>query len=413
MKKNWLRKKLPVYKSYVRSRVWKLERFFEKIKRRRIFKTQSLLAHQDLQNKAGKRFLELSALLKEHLEKQLESDPELAVKMGSQLMNVLKHCDEITYEEEGTAQAYALLHFLNRYHRFQLIFAALDEQGILPKKKSNIDILDVGTGPGPSMFATSDFFSDKLSWKPADRFEHGTCPFTIDYVERSSEFRNWLHHFTEHVNYWCPSGLPWQVPFHHGTFFDFRNIEFNRNCAYYERDGDDEIWRKTIQKHRFDIAIFSNFLTTGDQVKSFSKEIEDCARYLRNNGILIIVGAPDRTKKYRAVYKGITEIVLGGKYGQRAFKAHCREVKLANPVLSFSWNDEYGKHIKEFTRQIIDKMNTHSPGAVPSEEQKLFGENAEVARDKLIEWEIRVFRKLAKPRRGGSRTKVSIAGTEQ
>ena len=409
MKKYSLRQKIYRYKSRVRSEGWRVQLACERVKRKVYYHTRHLFEERALQTTSGKRFLELSALLTEHLERQLDQNPELAAEVGSQLLNVLKNCDEITYEEAGTAQAYALLHFLNRYHRFQLTFAALQEQGVLPKRTSGLEILDIGTGPGPSMFATSDFFSVLLGWKPRDRFEYGTCPFRIDYVERSFEFRNWLHHLTEYVNYWSPSGLPWQVPFHHGTFHDFQDIQFNQPRTYYERDGDDEVIRRSIKKHRFDVAIFSNFLTTKDQVLGFRKEIEDCARYLRHNGILIVVGAPDRSKKYQAVYKEITSIVLDGKYGRHSFKAHCREIKLAQTVLSFKWDDPYGSHIKDFTRRIFEKLKKQAPHHIPEEAKTRIEASFEKEYNYPIEWEVRVFKKIAKPRTPAGMTRAERA----
>jgi len=111
----------------------------------------------------------------------LYQSPDNIHCIGHQLESVLKNCDEISYEEAGTAEAYALLHFLDRYHRFQLVFENLDSLGLMPAKKKEypVDVLDVGTGPGPSMYALSDFFSSK-----------GESGFNIDYVEKSKQFRN-------------------------------------------------------------------------------------------------------------------------------------------------------------------------------------------------------------------------------
>jgi len=48
----------------------------------------------------------LESLLTEFLLLRLKDDPEFAKSVACQLLNVLKHCDQITYEEPGTAEAY-------------------------------------------------------------------------------------------------------------------------------------------------------------------------------------------------------------------------------------------------------------------------------------------------------------------
>ena len=151
------------------------------------------LDHQLRATPQGKRFLELDSLVRDFLLRQLR-DSQVARAVGGQLVNVLQNCDAITYEEEGAVEAYAMLHFLDRYHRFQLIFAQLHVQHLMPFRKRVLDILDVGTGPGPSMFALSDFYVDLLGLGEGPSRGSRHPRFRIDYVERSQSFRSWLHH---------------------------------------------------------------------------------------------------------------------------------------------------------------------------------------------------------------------------
>jgi SAM-dependent methyltransferase len=316
-----------------------------------------------LRTPAGKRFEELGSLVEGYLLQQMSLYPESGCQMASQLLNVLKNCDTITYNEPGTGDAYALLHFLDRYHRFQLTFDLLASHRLMPLKKlKDIHVLDIGTGPGPSMFALSDFYCERFGYVDASRAHRERPGFRIDYVERSGEFRRWLHHFTEYANFYAPTGRYWYVPYHHGTFGDFSAIEFNEEMTSWDQ-GEDGYYESTsyIRPHRFDMVIFSNFLTTRAQVLQFQRELRDCARFLRHNGILLVVGAPPTSDKYRLIYETISEIILRRGYGSRKFTAWCERVNVQPDVLSYRWGDAYGERVKKHFEVCIAFCKQDTP----------------------------------------------------
>jgi ubiquinone/menaquinone biosynthesis C-methylase UbiE len=351
-----------------------------------------------LRSPSGRRFLELEGLIKEFFSSQVR-DPEASRAIASQLLNVINNCDEITYEEEGTAEAYALLHFLDRYHRFQLIFKLLFEKKLMPMRNAGLKILDVGTGPGPSMFAASDFYNTVLSKNINGNLAFGDHPFSIDYVERSSQFRNWLHHFTEFTNYYSPTQKPWAVPYHHGTFYDFKNLEFDQESVEWFTDNEgNSNCLSHITKHRFDLIVFSNFLTTKEQTANFSTEIENCARFLKNNGLLIIVGARSSSNKYKEVYEEIEKTILSGSYSTRKITAKCYKVDIGNPKMGYSWGDEYGQRLKSLIKYFLDNLDVSVKDFIPVKAAKVLGETIQPSYKRAIEWELMVFRKKARPR---------------
>ncbi len=357
-------------------------------------------ADSEFRSQNGRRFLELNFLLKDFLTSYIKNDSEYASLIASQLLNVLKYCDEITYEEQGTAEAYALLHFLDRYHRFQIIFDTLNSHRIMPIKSQRIDILDVGTGPGPSMYAISDFYTNLHKVSIAQHLTDDSDKFSIDYVERSRRFRNWLHHFTEHVNYYCPSQKPWKVPFHHGTFHDFEGLEFNQRITFNDQDDDGEfVTRSYIEKHRFDVIIFSNFLTTTEQVVNYSDELRNCVRFLRNNGILIIVGAKSQSTKYNAIYEEISKVILSENYSNWKFIAKCEKLVFENSTMGYSWSDCYGTTIKELIKDIYSKLQINNAASIPPEMVKILNDTIQPSYSRPIEWEVHVFRKKARMRK--------------
>lgn len=361
----------------------------------------------NFQTVEGQRFLELEELLRDFLLQNV-NDPVYAKIIAKQLLNVLKHCDQISYDEPGTAEAYALLHFLDRYHRFQMVFELLHKNGLMPINNRRLDILDVGTGPGPSMFALSDFYTNVYSDKVNESENSVESTFSIDYVERSQEFRNWLHHFTEFANYHSPTTKPWLVPYHHGTFDDFKNLDFNKKTMVWE--SDDDGYYKHVQyvtKYRFDLIIFSNFLTSKEQTDEFSKEIENCARYLRHKGILIVVGSGRHTEKYKQVYETLERTILDGCYNNKNVIAKCNKVILPNSVMQYSWNDNYGNRLKGLINSVMEKLQLNAKEDIPKELAKILNKTIQPGYSRSIEWEVLVFQKKAKPRQKKSKDTVN------
>jgi hypothetical protein len=128
-----------------------------------------------LRTPADSRFKELGSLVEGYLLDQMDRYAEVGRGMASR--NVLNRCDTITYDEPGAANAYVLLHFLDRYHRFQLTFDLLARHKLMPLRHRDLHMLDVGTGPGPSMFALSDFYRQRFGYVGDVRvFHKGNFP---------------------------------------------------------------------------------------------------------------------------------------------------------------------------------------------------------------------------------------------
>jgi SAM-dependent methyltransferase len=383
----------------------RLENSAARVIRRLAFEKTMLHCDRLLWTPEGRRFVELSLLVEGYLLNRLGENAELGADVASQLLNVLKRCDTITYNEPGAADAYALLHFLDRYHRFQLTYAHLHLNGLMPLKGTGIDLLDVGTGPGPSMFAASDFYSERFGQADVLNSDQRRPAFKIDYAERSVEFRRWLHHFTEYANFYSPTSKRWDVPYHHGTFHDFSNIEFDQELSDWGPDedgGGDHV--HYVRRHHYDLITFSNFLTTGDQVTQFRDELQNCARFLRHKGILLVVGATDASAKYKEVYDALSRVIIGQRYGSRKFAAWCQSVHLEPYVLSYRWTDPYGEQLKQLLRTVYKVLRSTHLEAIPAEAAQRLQASIQPDYDRANEWQVLVFRKQARPRRAGRAT---------
>jgi len=75
------------------------------------------------------------------------------------ITDVFVNCDDPhMYEKYMAAQAYAHVHLLERYRRFWDILICLLEAAVLPMSEKGLQVLDVGTGPAPGLYAVSDFY---------------------------------------------------------------------------------------------------------------------------------------------------------------------------------------------------------------------------------------------------------------
>ena len=192
-------------------------------------------------------FCEIANLFMEYI---FEIDHNNWEEIVKELENVLSRCDEIDYQSDATAMAYAIWHFLDRYHRMQIMCTDLLKEGCLNRRKQ-YDVLDVGTGPSQVLFALSDHFQN------LNKIEKEiSCIFNSDYVEQSQGFRNFLHHFVEYA---LTKGKQYLVPFHHGRTSNVFDIEFNELIESWStsRQG-----KYRYYKYRYDVVVFNNFLTT-------------------------------------------------------------------------------------------------------------------------------------------------------
>lgn len=240
--------------------------------------------------------------------------------------------------------------------------------------------------------------------------------FNTDYVEFSSRFRDWLHHFTEYANCFAQgSGIePWRVPYHHGSFRNFEGIDFRKMKNIYLQELMEEIEddfyradetppsRQFILKYllpsdwkhkfRYDIITFGNFLTQESQVKSLSAELRSVAFALRNNGIILIVGG--RGKHYPKVYELITKILMGRKYRLKRSIFIVEELfRDGEKELSYKYSldNRFGNKLLSFYKKILERIREHnSERYMDSKILKCF--NKVSSRNEISQrWAIRVF----------------------
>lgn len=333
------------------------------------------------------RFSEMKNLLFSFIEMNFERNNSVD-EVAKNLWTAYNKCDEIDYEQYDLVLAYSILHFLDRYHRFTKSFLKLIDHKFLPLSYREIEILDVGTGPGPALFAISDIYDSIVQFANATNNNAlAKLKIKCDYVEQSNGFRHWLHHFTEFVNGSNKKGIYWQVPYHHGTYNDFTNIEFNIRNNFYDKTY--------VTKKRFNIVVFSNFLTQEHQIEAWENQIRNCFRFLRNKGKMIAIGA--KNGKYEKIYATLDEKLLSFDFSNKNNIDKCKKVNINQDYLIFDLSDKYGISLKDYYKNVYRLFEKYDSTQFFSEEIKKHFENFLSNKNgRPKKWTMQIYEKYAR-----------------
>ena len=107
-----------------------------------------------------------------------------ACKVWAAVSAVTDKCDkESTYSLPGAEWAYSWLYLLDRYVRSWRALQLLVEHCQLPMGREGVRVLDIGTGPGPSAFATHDFYVAMAAYAKASGNELWRQPVQVTCIE--------------------------------------------------------------------------------------------------------------------------------------------------------------------------------------------------------------------------------------
>jgi hypothetical protein len=328
--------------------------------------------------------------------------------VARELSNVLDKCDCLEFNT-CEAYAYIIMHFLERYRRFQQIYLLMLKGGFLPMRQKPAHILDVGTGPAMALYSLSDIiellkvFGDK---NQAELLRNIDVRF--DYVEKSDGFRDFMHIFTE----FSSNNKKYSVPFHRGTFREFRglNLQYEKHILQQKRideeirdydDAGEPISRVFAQwlvdqehggwkdAYRYNMIVFSNFLTSPSQVDDYRNELESCFRALRNGGTMVFVGASGGI--YSEIYsrlKDAMDAIGKGKF----------QLVLEYSEMSHGLDDPFSQRIRQFYVEITKLFDVFgAKNDIPEKARKHITDIIENTEGKgKIKWSLYIFMKQLK-----------------
>jgi hypothetical protein len=152
------------------------------------------------------------------------------------------------------------------------------------------------------------------------------------------------------------------------------------------------------KKYRFDLVLFSNFLTNEEQVTSLEGELQGAIRYLRNRGLAVVVGAQRTSDKYRKVYRAVDRVIRAGNYSNWRFRASCTKAILL-PHAPFSYDDRFGERVKSLIRLLLERAEEMGCAAqIPSSVVNKLRETISPEYRRTIQWETRVYLKHSRLR---------------
>lgn len=302
--------------------------------------------------------------------------------------NVMEKCNIIDFNNENVAIAYAMMHFLDRYHRAIISFKYLIEQEVFPSYRKYLDILDVGTGPGSYLYAVSDIY---LSIKEFTKFTNSPYMngkiITIDYVEKGEGFRSFLNSFTQKLNAWATENdIPtWSVPYSHGSFYDFLDIKFNIKKIRF------------LQKYRYNLISMSNFLTLEENITTYESQIYNSLKNLRNNGSLVIIGSS--SKAYESLYAKLIETINNMHFSNKRFSAYVSSRK--ESTLESNFTDSMGIIKKDYFKKLQSYLIKNNY-FLSDYFKNLLDEICDQDYMKANSWKLLVFQKHSKFRKKNS-----------
>ena len=288
---------------------------------------------------------------------------------------VLRNCnDPETYSIPQAETAYAWLHMLDRYVRTWLALEHLVRTRLLPMGKFGVRALDVGTGSGPSAFATNDFFAAMQDYARTTASSHWKQPPEITCVECAPGMNRIRHLVAERLSV---TGAPRSVLAMTAGLHDFGGLHPTRERKQLEnnlRNQYDEYWnehrgewdadpvytseeanREASSHHRYRLFTFSNFLTTLDMVSNFQDNIEEILADAHAGSVLLMIGAKGGC--YPTIRERIAKLAEVGR-----FRRHNDTVTVASAHAKL--DQRLGEEVRSFyyrIKQLAGELPANGP----------------------------------------------------
>lgn len=188
------------------------------------------------------------------------------------------------------------------------------------------------------------------------------------------------------------------VPYHHGTYYDASELDFNGKieCENSIISNGVYLFRKKFQRFvfkSFDIVIYSNFLTNIGVIEKFSSQLANAVFYLKNRGILIIAGGNPNSEKYKPVYKKIDDIILEQKYNTKTFIGYVNKISNTNEM-TYRGDDKFSKLIKSFYIDLLNALIDSNWDNLDGNFRKII-ENC-IKENKETKWHVTFYKRNSK-----------------
>lgn len=279
-------------------------------------------------------------------------EQQFLLKFVSAIPEVLAHCDENIYDGLLVADAYAYVHLLERYRRFWAVLVELTKHGLLPMRDTGINVLDVGAGPGPTVFAVKDYYQALREYATDADIPVLQTPLPrVDTVESSDAMVHVVHELAE---YRRDAG-----PFR-AEFRDFYDLDFDIARSAYriklESEYDYELgWEgfpvpegEWKGRYNYNLAVFSNFLTQPSAVVGLEKSIRRIFAGLRAGGVVVVLGGTQA--HYPQIYAMVARL---------ARQSGVQVMTRIPEHIPVSYSDDFAKRVKQSYLNLWQYLEQH------------------------------------------------------
>jgi hypothetical protein len=260
--------------------------------------------------------------------------------------------DPAIYLDAVNVKAYCHIHFLERYRRFYAALEQLYRAGQLPMKDGSLRVLDVGSGPAPSLYAVQDFYSQVTATLASmDILRRPGERTILRCVEQSAAMERFLHHFSE-LGY-----RPGPFSASHSDIFalDLQALRQADEKEYREAeqaDWDDlnAPWPTPPADFKNDLYIFSNVLTTKEFVSQAKLALTRLFYWLGPHQTIVVLGASNEA--YQRIYSELDEIAAAARVDR---VADVRE------TIPWDYKGPTARHIKVHYNEVWKKIEEVCP----------------------------------------------------
>jgi hypothetical protein len=107
----------------------------------------------------------------------------------------------------------------------------------------------------------------------------------------------------------------------------------------------------------YDLIVFSNFLTSDEQVTRLSKELRSAGRALRNKRVILVVGG--RERQYPSIYASVKSLLCKSSYVKKKSVSRISEVTLDSNEMEYAVEGQHGDVIKRVIRNVLEAIRNH------------------------------------------------------
>lgn len=323
-------------------------------------------------------FEALAAALRGTMEEQIRTAVD-GHDVWQAIPAVLGRCnDQATYTMPRAEIAYAWLHLLDRYVRTWLALEHLLRCRFLPMGRYGVHVLDVGTGPGSSAFATHDFYAAMEDYAQKENAADWQQPPHITCVESETSMNHIRHILAESL---AIRGAPRSVIAMAGGLGDFSTIlpsELRRQLEeslrrqydeYYDEqrqewDADpaytaEQASREASTHHRYRLFTFSNFLTTTKKIQEYKANLKDILADARAGSVLLMIGGKGGC--YQAIQRHMEELAIAGGFRRLNYTV---EVSATTDAQLHLRLDQEVRWFYRHLTQLTDNFSPTEPDAI-------------------------------------------------